>query len=39
MVPVGQGDNLSTAKVIDIEYFKEEDVPFPLDKIKKIIRN
>lgn len=39
MVPVGQDDNLSTAKVIDIEYFKEEDVPFPLDKIKKIIRN
>ena len=38
MVPAGIDDHLAMVKVVKIEYFKEEDVPFPMNKIKKIVR-
>lgn len=38
MVPAGIDDHLAMVKVVKIGYFKEEDVPFPMNKIKKIVR-
>ncbi len=38
MVPAGIDDHLAMVKVVKIEYFKEGDVPFPMNKIKKIVR-
>jgi len=37
LVPVGKNNILKTAVVEDIEYYTEDTVPFPLDKIKKIV--
>jgi hypothetical protein len=36
-VPVGKNKRECIATVVDIEYFKEDDVPMSLDKVKKII--
>lgn len=38
LVPVGKDGHEATVQVIDIEYFAEEDVPLPIDKMKRIIR-
>lgn len=38
MVSAGIDDHLAMVKVVKIEYFKEGDVPFPMNKIKKIVR-
>lgn len=37
-VPVGKDAHESVAKIESIEYHPAEDAPFPLDRIKKIIR-
>ena len=37
LVPVGKNNILKTAVVEDIEYYTEDTVPFPLDKIKRIV--
>jgi hypothetical protein len=36
-VPVGKNNRECIATVVDIEYFKEDNLPMPLDKVKKII--
>jgi hypothetical protein len=36
-VPVGKNNRECIATVVDVEYFKEENAPLPLDKVKKII--
>ncbi|MDR1569620.1 MAG: ADP-ribosylglycohydrolase family protein [Oscillospiraceae bacterium] len=38
IVPVGANNNELIGKVEDVEYFLPENVPFPLDKTKAIIR-
>lgn len=38
MVPTGKDNNLAMVKVVNIEYFQEENVPFPINKIKRIVR-
>lgn len=38
VVPVGKDNHHSIAEVVKIEYFAEDDVPFPLEKTKHIIR-
>lgn len=38
IVPVGKDDHESVAKIESIEYHPVEEAPFPIDKIKKIIR-
>ena len=38
MVPAGIDDHLAMVKVVKIKYFQEGDVPFPINKIKKIVR-
>lgn len=38
LVPTGDDNQSSIAEVVNIEYFTEENAPFPLDKIKHIIR-
>lgn len=38
IVPVGKENHESFAKVENIEYFGEDNIPFPLDRTKKIIR-
>lgn len=38
VVPVGKDNHHSTAEVVKVEYFAEEDVPLPLDRTKHIIR-
>ena len=38
VVPVGKDNHHSTAEVVKVEYFVEEDVPLPLDRTKHIIR-
>lgn len=38
IVPVGKDGHTATARIVDIEYFQEDKVPFPLDKVKRIIR-
>ena len=37
IVPVGKDDRYSVAEVVKVEYFAEEDVPFPLERTKHII--
>ena len=36
-VPAGVNNRTTIARVVKKEYFKEEDVPYPLDKTKRII--
>ncbi|MBQ9802654.1 MAG: tyrosine-type recombinase/integrase, partial [Clostridia bacterium] len=36
-VPVGDNGRTSVVEIVDIEYFKEDEVPMPLDRVKKII--
>lgn len=38
IVPVGNKQKETKAEIVDIEYFDEDTVPIPLDKVKKIIR-
>lgn len=37
-VPVGKDGRAAIVEIVNIEYFPEEKVPFPLDKVKRIIR-
>lgn len=37
IVPVGYGDHTAVVEIVDIEYFSEEDAPFPVKKTKSII--
>ena len=37
-VPVGKDGRTAIVEIVNIEYFTEDDAPFPLDKIKTIIR-
>ena len=36
-VPVGDYEHILKARVVQVEYFKPEDAPFPLDRIKEIL--
>ena len=36
-VPVGRNNDVTQAKIVDIGYFDEDELPIPLDKIKLII--
>jgi hypothetical protein len=38
LVPVGKDGHSAIAKIILIEYFQEDKAPFPMDKVKRIIR-
>ena len=38
VVPAGRDNRLTVAKVTKVEYFAAEDVPFPIEKTKKILR-
>ena len=38
IVPVGKDANTAVAEVIDIEYYSMERAPFPIEKVKHIIR-
>ena len=38
LVSVGSHDRPAKAKVMDVEYFSEEGVPFPLEKVKHILQ-
>ena len=38
VVPAGKDDHLAIAKIVDVEYFSPESVPFPLEKTKMILR-
>ncbi|MEG2669742.1 MAG: hypothetical protein RR957_04685 [Oscillospiraceae bacterium] len=38
IVPVGNDNHTAFAKIVKIEYFQENDVPFPRDKVKNIVR-
>ncbi len=38
VVPVGKNNIEKIGEVVNVEYFAEENVPFPLNKTKKIIR-
>ncbi len=38
LIPIGSNGHTSNAKIVDIEYFDKDNVPFPLDKVKRIIR-
>lgn len=37
-VPVGNSDRHTIVKIVNIEYFQEDKIPFPLDKVKYIAR-
>ena len=37
LVPVGKDKHEAVAKVVNIEYFSEENVPLPVEKTKRII--
>lgn len=37
-VPVGKDGRMAIVEIVDIEYFSEDEVPLPLDKVKRIIR-
>lgn len=37
-VPVGKDGHTAIVGIVNIEYFPEDKVPFPLDKVKRIIR-
>jgi len=36
-VPVGRNNDVTQAKIVEIGYFDEYEVPFPVDKVKMII--
>ncbi len=36
-VPVGRNNDVTQAKIVDIAYFDEDELPIPLDRIKTII--
>ena len=38
VVPAGKDNHHAIVEVVDIEYFSEEDAPFPIEKTKHIIR-
>lgn len=38
IVPAGKDNHEEIVKVVDIEYFNDDNVPLPIDKIKHIIR-
>ncbi|MEG2686583.1 MAG: hypothetical protein RR954_05615 [Christensenellaceae bacterium] len=38
VVPVGNKERTSIVEIVDIEYFSENNVPFPLDEVKHILR-
>ena len=38
VVPAGKEEHTAIAEIIDIGYFPADKVPFPLDKVKRIIR-
>lgn len=38
VVPAGRENKEQTAQIQDIEYFHKEEVPFPLDRTKRILR-
>ncbi|MEG0109370.1 MAG: hypothetical protein RR705_11070, partial [Lachnospiraceae bacterium] len=38
IVPAGKDNHEAIVKVVNIEYFKDDNVPLPIDKIKRIIR-
>ncbi|MDX9889109.1 MAG: hypothetical protein RBS51_07620 [Anaerovoracaceae bacterium] len=38
IVPVGDDGHSAIVEVVNIEYFQEDNVPFPLDEIKRITR-
>lgn len=38
LVPVGNDANTTIVEIVDIEYFTEDNAPFPIDKTKHIIR-
>ena len=37
-VPVGKDGRTAIVEIVNIEYFPEDKVPFPLEKVKRIIR-
>lgn len=37
-VPIGKDGRTAIVEIVNIEYFPEDKVPFPLDKVKRIIR-
>lgn len=39
LVPAGEADQDASARVVDIEFFREEDAPLPIEKTKWIICN
>ncbi|WP_346929606.1 hypothetical protein [Clostridium sp.] len=38
LVPVGNDGNITVVEIVNIEYFSEEDAPFPIEKTKYIIK-
>ena len=38
VVPAGKDNHYSVAEVVNVEFFSEDDVPFPIEKTKHIIR-
>ena len=38
LVPVGEETEFKPARVVNIEYFDKADAPYPLEKVKKIVR-
>ena len=38
LVPVGSDGRTANVKVVNVEYYQPEEAPFPLNKIKRIIR-
>lgn len=38
LVPTGKDGRTATVEIINIEYYSEDNVPFPLDKAKRVIR-
>ena len=38
VVPAGNDNHLSIAKIVKVEYFAPADVPFPIEKTKVILR-
>ena len=38
VVPVGSKNRISIAQIESIQYYAEDSFPFPVDKIKRIIR-
>ncbi len=38
LVPAAKDNHEAVVEIVDIEYFSEENVPFPVEKTKRIIR-